>query len=412
MFPWPAHAPADPTPRQRGRVPYARWHSRVRSLPEFAGELPAAALAEEIDTPGKDRVRALLTVAGNPVCSTPNADRLDRALEQLDFMVSVDLYVNETTRHADLILPTSAPLERPNYGMLFHANSIRNFAKWSPPVLEPPAGVRHLFDIALELAARINESERGEVEESLLQGLLQSTVGPGKACPNADPAEARQRVSKHEGPGRLLDLLLRAGRYGDRFGDDPAGLSLDSLIAAQHGIDLGPLEPRLPELLATESGAVELAPALLVDDVERLRGLLGRAPAPLVLVGRRQIRSNNSWMHNVRALAKGRDRCTLRVHPEDAEKYGVTQGSRARVRSRVGEVIVPVEVSDEMRPGVVSLPHGFGHGTPGTRLRVAASLQPGVNSNRLTDETGLDALSCNAVLNGIPVELGPAPESA
>lgn len=409
MFPWPAHAPADPTPRRRGRVPYARWHSRVRSLPEFGGELPVAALAEEIDTPGEARVRALLTVAGNPVCSTPNADRLDRALEQLEFMVSIDLYLNETTRHADLILPTSAPLERPNYGMAFHGNSIRNFAKWSPAVLEPPPGVKHSFEIALELAARVNGSDRGEVEELLLSSLLRSTVGAGKACARVDESQARELLSKKEGPERLLDLMLRAGRYGDRFGEDPEGLSLDTLVSARHGIDLGALEPRLPEMLATESGQVELAPQLLVDDVERLRTLLRRPPAPLVLVGRRQLRSNNSWMHNLRALAKGRERCTLLVHPEDAEKHGVADGGNARVRSRVGSVVVPVETSDEMRPGVVSLPHGFGHGDPRIRLRVAAELQPGVNSNRLTDETGLDALSCNAVLNGIPVELGPAP---
>ena len=207
----------------------------------------------------------------------------------------------------------------------------------------------------------------------------------------------------------MLDLLLRSGRYGDRFRDDGAGLSLDALISSTHGVDLGPLEPRLPEMLATESGKVELAPELLVGDVPRLREALDRSPAPLVLIGRRQMRTNNSWMHNLPALAKGKQRCTLLVHPDDARKHGLASGGRARVRSRVGEVVAPVEISEDMRPGVVSLPHGFGHDLPGVRLRVAVEKQPGVNSNILTDETALDVLSGNAILNGIPVELEPAP---
>lgn len=408
MFPWPAHDPADPTPRRKGHVPYARWKSRVRGLPEFGGELPVATLAEEIDTQGEGRVRALLTVAGNPVCSTPNADRLDAALEQLDFMVSIDIYVNETTRHADVILPTTAPLERNNYDLAFHGLSVHNHAKWSPPVLEPPPGVKPLWEIGLEIAGRMNGADRGAVEELLLGGLLAATVGPERSCSEVDEAAAREKLAKFDGPARMLDLMLRAGRYGDRFRDDGKGLSLQKLIDSVHGIDLGPLQPRLVPRLATESGKVELAPQLLVEDVARLRELLHRETSPLVLIGRRQIRTNNSWMHNVPALAKGKDRCTLLIHPEDAARVGVSSGGRARVRSRVGEVEAPVEVSDEMRPGVVSLPHGFGHDVPGARLRVAAAKQPGVNSNRLTDETGLDALSCNAILNGIPVEVAPA----
>jgi anaerobic selenocysteine-containing dehydrogenase len=405
MLPWTAHEPADPTPRRRGHLPYARWRSRVRGLPEFGGELPVAALAEEIDTPGDARVRALLTLAGNPVCSTPNAERLDRALGQLDFMVSIDLYLNETTRHADVILPTTAPLERVNYDMVFHGFSVHQHAKWSPQVLTPPPGVKPLWDIALEIAGRMNGVEGAAVEELLLDGLLKSAVGPGTACPDVDAATAREKLAKFDGPSRLLDLMLRAGRYGDRFRDAGDGLSLQALIDAEHGIDLGALESRLVDKLATESGKIELAPSLLVEDVGRLRRLLDRQPAPLVLIGRRQIRTNNSWMHNVPALAKGRDRCTLLIHPDDAARLGVAAGGRARVRSRVGEVQVPVEISEDMRPGVVSLPHGFGHDVPGVRLHVAAKRQPGVNSNRLTDETGLDALSCNAVLNGIPVEV-------
>jgi len=408
MFPWPAHAAADPRPTRTGRVPYARWHSRVRGLPEFGGELPVATLAEEIDTPGEGRVRALVTVAGNPALSTPNAARLERALDSLDFMVSVDVYCNETTRHADVILPTTTALERTNYDLVFHGLSVHNFAKWSPRVLEPPPGVKGLWEISTELAARLNGVDRAAVEELALAGLLRSTIGEGKACPEVTEAEARERLGKWEGPERLLDLMLRAGRYGNRFNEGSTGLSLDALITSEHGVDLGPLEPRLPEILATASGKIELAPELMVADVERLRATLSARPAPLVLVGRRQMRTNNSWMHNVPALAKGRPRCALLVHPEDAARLGVADGGRALVRSRVGEVVAPVEVSDEIMPGVVSLPHGFGHGQPGARLQVAARLQPGVNSNRLSDETDLDVLSGNAVLNGIPVEVAPA----
>ena len=405
MFPWPAHDPADPTPRRKGHVPHARWKSRVRQAPEFGGELPVATLAEEIETPGDGQVRALLTVAGNPVLSTPNAARLDKALESLDFMVSVDIYLNETTRHADVILPTTAPLERSNYDMVFHGMSVRNHAKYSPPVLDPPPGVRPLFEVALEIAGRINGATRADVEELLLSSLLSKVVGPGSVCPDVDETRAREILAKWEGPERLLDLMLRAGRYGDRFREDGEGLTLERLIASVHGIDLGALEPRLVERLATESGHVELAHPLLVEDVERLRGLLDRDTEPLVLIGRRQMRTNNSWMHNVPHLAKGKNRCTLLVHPDDAERHGLEHGGRARVRSRVGEVVAPVEVSDEMRPGVVSLPHGFGHDMPGARLSVAAAQQPGVNSNVLTDEYGLDTLSGNAILNGIPVEV-------
>lgn len=413
MFPWPAHTPADASAGRRGNVPYARWHSRVRGLPEFAGELPIAALAEEIDTPGEGKVRALLTVAGNPVLSTPNSDRLENALGELDFIVSIDIYLNETTRHADIILPTTTALERTNYDMVFHGLSVRNHAKWSPAVLEAPGGVRDLFDIATDLAGAMSGADGAAAREVMLSSMLGATVGRG-ACAGIDEARARDRLGKWSGAEQLLDLMLRTGRYGDQFKDEPGdGLSLDALIEAKHGVDLGPLEPRLPEMLATESGKVELAPELFVADVERLRQSLAASAPDLVLVGRRHVRSNNSWMHNVRALAKGPNRCTLLVSPQDAAKYGVVDGARARIRSRVGEVEAPVEVTDTMMPGVVSLPHGFGHAAPPTgslpRLAIAGSLQPGVNSNRLTDETGLDALSCNAILNGIPVEIEAIP---
>jgi anaerobic selenocysteine-containing dehydrogenase len=408
LFPRPAHFPADDKPKRVGRLPYGRWKSHVRGLPEFAGELPVAALAEEIDSAGEQRVRALVTIAGNPILSTPNGTRLAKAIEGLEFMVSVDIYQNETTRLADVILPTTTPNERTNYDLVFHAFSVRNHAKWSPQALPKPEGAKHGWEILLEIAARVNGAKPEQLDELMFAGLLGSTVGkPGTACEGISEADARAMLGAEAGPERLVDLMLRAGPYGDRFDDAASGLSLAKLAAAEHGVDLGPLASRLPAMLATESRAVELAPELLVADVERLRGAMHERDAGFVLIGRRHLRSNNSWFHNLPALAKGRERCTLLVHPDDANALGLGAGSRARVRSRVGVVEAPVEISDVMMRGVVSLPHGFGHDAPGAKLDVAAQ-RPGVNSNLLSDETLIDALSCNAVLNGIPVEISAA----
>ena len=418
LFPLPAHVRADERAegsarearggRKPSRVPYARWKSRVRGLPEFGGELPVATLAEEIDSAGEQRLRALVTFAGNPVLSTPNGARLAKAIEQLDFVVAVDIYRNETTRMADVILPTTAPLERTNYDMIFHGFSVRNVAKWSPAALPKPADAKHGWEVLLEIGARVNGVKPADLDALLLSGLLASAVGkPSTACAHVSHEEARAKLGDEIGPERLLDLLLRAGAYGDRFDDAAPGLSLAKLRAAEHGVDLGPLASRLPAMLATESGKIELAPDLLVADVARLRASLADRRDGFVLIGRRHLRSNNSWFHNLPALAKGKERCTLLVHPDDARAIGLAADGRARVRSRVGEVEAPVETSDAMRRGVVSLPHGFGHDAAGAQLGVAAT-RPGVNSNLLTDETLLDALSCNAVLNGIPVEIAPA----
>ncbi len=410
MFPRPATSRAAETAVGSGRVPFARWRSSVRGLPEAFGELPVAALAEEIDAAGEARLRALVTVAGNPVLSSPNGGRLARALESLEFMVSVDLYLNETTRFADLILPPTTPLERSNYAAVFYGLAVRNVAKFSPRAVEPPADSREQWEILAELAGRVNGADGAAVDELVFSHLLESAIGPGSGCPGVGEAEARAALGTRRGPERIVDLMLRAGPYGDRFEPGREGLSLARLREAEHGIDLGPLEPRLPGVLATASGRVELAPDLLVADVprlgERLRELAAPEGGAMLLVGRRHLRSNNSWMGNLHALAKGRERCTLLVHPQDALRLGLAQGGRARVRSRVGEVEAPVAVSDEMMPGVVSLPHGFGHDAPGARLRVARA-HAGVCSNLLTDEASLDALSGNGVLNGIPVDIAP-----
>ena len=413
MFPRSATSPGVDRSGPGKPVDHARWRSSVRDLPESFGEFPVAALSEEIDSAGEDRIRALVTVAGNPVLSTPNSGRLAKALEALDFMVSVDFYINETTRFADVILPPTSPLERGHYDLAFSGLAVRNVAKYSPPALEPPTDGMEQWRILAEIAGGLGGVSAEVVDELVFDSVLGTCVGsPKTACPDITPEHARELLGDVPGPERILDAMLRAGPYGDRFVPGSDGINLERLKAAPHGIDLGALAPRIPDLLTTPSGAIELAPPLLTDDVARLREALaandaGSAEAGLLLVGRRHVRSNNSWMHNLESLAKGRDRCTLLVHPEDARRFGLAGGQLARVRSRVGELTAPVVLSDEMMRGVVSLPHGYGHDAPGTRMRVATA-QAGVNSNLLSDEHEIDTLSGNAVLNGVRVEIAPA----
>lgn len=348
---------------------HGRYRSRVRGLPEFSGELPCVGLADEIETPGVGQVRALVTHAGNPALSLPNAARLERALGSLDFMVSIDLYLNETTRHADLVLPPTGHLERDHYGLLFHALAVRNTAKYSAPVFAKPAGARHGWEILM----------------GVLEAHGRHTGGPRRWLQGA-----QARAFGVLRPERLLDGLLRAG---------PHRLSLAKLKAAPNGVDLGPLEAgRLAGV------QVDLAQGVFLDDLERLAATLS-APVPaLVLIGRRSLRSNNSWMHNSARLVKGPLRCTLRVHPTDAAARGLRTGDVARVHNAVGALEAPVEISDEVMPGVVSLPHGWGHDAPGARLSVAAT-RPGVNVNRVVDDRVIDPVSGTGVLNGVPVEV-------
>jgi anaerobic selenocysteine-containing dehydrogenase len=399
----------------RGRgVTFGRWTSRVRGLPEVYGELPVVCLAEEIDTPGEGQVRALITIAGNPGLSTPNSERLSRAMAGLDFMVSLDVYVNETTRHADVILPGPTPLEHAHYDLAFYQLAVRNIANFSPPVLPPDPSVHQEWETLLRLTAIVTgqgaNADVGAIDEIVAAEAVRREV-TRSAGPVAgrDPEEILAALTARRGPERLLDLLLRAGPYGDAFGARPDGLTLAALEATPHGIDLGPLEPRIPEVLRTASGRIELAPEAIVADVARLRAALDRERnGGMVLIGRRQLRSNNSWMHNLAPLVKGKTGCTAHVHPDDAARIGLVDGAPARVRSRVGEIEVQVEVTDAVMPGVVSIPHGWGHDLDGIRMSVALA-HPGSNSNALADETLIDPLSGNAVLNGIPVELAPAP---
>ena len=391
-------------------VRFGRWTSRVRGLAEYYGELPVSVLAEEIDTPGEGQVRALITAAGNPIVSTPNSDRLERAVRGLDFMLSIDIYVNETTRHADVILPAPQPLEKSHYDAALYQLSIRNIANYSPAVLERQGPAE--WEIYMRLAGIIaGQGPNGDVDafdDMVIQTLIQREVGAeGSRVHGRDPDELLEALEPRRGPERVLDFLIRTGPYGDGFGSDPEGLTLEVLERNPHGIDLGPLSPRIPEVLRTPSGKVELAPESIVGDVDRLRAALARERnGELVLIGRRQLRSNNSWMHNLPALVKGKDSCTLHIHPDDAERLGLGDGEVALVRSAAGSVEAPVEVTDGIMPGVVSIPHGWGHDADGVRMRVA-STHAGVNSNVLADESQVEPLSGNAVLNGIPVDVAP-----
>jgi len=371
MFATPAADLVALASRTGNRGHFGRWRSRVRGLPEFGGELPAATLAEEIDTPGKGRIRALVTFAGNPVLSTPNGARLDRALAGLEYMVSIDLYRNETTRHANLILPTSFGFERDHYDLAFYALAVRNAARYAKPFRPPPPGVRGDFRVLLDLALAVRRQGGGR---------------PGWAL------GAWLRAARMLGERRLLDLLLRFG---------PHRLSLRKLEQSPHGIDLGPLRPQLPARLGGRR--LRLAPDVFLRDLDRLASVLTKpATNGLVLIGRRALRSNNSWMHNSLRLVKGPPGCVLLMHPADAAVRGLKKGESARVESRVGSVEVPVEVTGDVMPGVVSLPHGWGHVRDGAALSVAAA-HAGASLNDLTDEQSLDALSGNAAFNGVPV---------
>lgn len=390
----------------KGRgVVTGRWQSRVSRAPEVYGELPMNCLAEEIETPGPGQIRAAITIASNPVLSAPNGPRLSAALDQLDFMVSMDIYLNETTRHADVILPGVSPLEDSHYDTAFPIFSYRNHARYSQPVQPVPAGMQPEWRTMLRITAILKGLGAGADLDALDDELLAEDV---RRVAGEHTEAVLKALSGFKGPERLLDLSLRMGPYGDRFGLKPEGINLHKLIAAPSGIDLGPLKPRIPEVLRTPSGKVELAPPMLIADVERARQALAEPAQDIVIVGRRHVRSNNSWMHNLPLLAKGPFRCTAMVHPADAQRLGLVDGGTARITGKSGQAIdAQVEVTDEMMPGVISVPHGWGHDLADTRMSVAAQ-RPGVNLNAVLDESLLDPLSGNAVLGGVPVVVAPA----
>jgi anaerobic selenocysteine-containing dehydrogenase len=323
-------------------------------------------------------------------------------------VLSVDIYVNETTRHAGVILPAPEPLEKAHYDLAFYQLSARNIANYSPPVFqrEGPAEWEVFLRLAGVIAGQGPNADVELFDEMVIQTLIQREVG-NAASPIAgrEPAELLEALEPRRGPERVLDFMLRSGPYGDGFGSDPEGLTHDLLEQSPHGIDLGPLEPRLPEVLRTASGRIELAPEPIVADLDRLRAAMARERnGGMVLIGRRQLRSNNSWMHNLPALVKGKESCTLHIHPDDAERLGLADGEPARITSAAGSLDAPVETTEDIMPGVVSIPHGWGHGAHGARMGVASE-HAGVNTNVLADESQVDPMSGNAVLNGIPVAI-------
>ncbi|MFD3944039.1 molybdopterin oxidoreductase family protein [Streptomyces sp. NPDC058579] len=407
LFPLSATAPA-PRPAGPGKgFALGRWTSRVSGHPEAKGELPMAALAEEIETEGATeddgRIRAVITLAANPVLSAPDGLRLDRALGTLDFMVAVDPYLNETTRHADVVLPPPPPSRSAHFDFAFNGFAVRNQARFTPAAVPLEEGRMDECEIHARLVLAVSGmlgAPPSAVDELAIDATLAKAVTqPHSPVHGADPKAVAAGLSGATGPERRLDLMLRLGPYD---------LTLDDLLAAPHGIDLGPLKPRLPGLLKTRSGRVELLPDPIAADLPRLRAALDAEPGGLVLVGRRHLRSNNSWLHNAPSLNSGSNRCTLQVHPADADRLGLADGKPARIAAEGGALEVEVEITDAVRSGVVSLPHGWGHDRSGTRLAVAAA-RPGVNVNQLLDGSRLDPLSGTAVLNGFPVELAPLP---
>ncbi|GHS83638.1 dehydrogenase [Pseudomonas sp. PAGU 2196] len=349
------------------------WQSRVSGLPEYAGELPVAALAEEMLTPGDGQVRALVTVAGNPVLSTPNGRQLDEALEGLEFMLSIDLYINESTRHADLILPSTSALENDHYDSTFNLLAVRNVTRFNRAILVKPEGALHDWEIFVGLAKAFAERAALELKPTLP-------------------------------PAQMIDWALRKGPYGD---ESAWKLSIETLDRHPHGLDLGPLGANLQARLRTASQAIEAAPQVLLDDLARLARQAPLAAGALLLIGRRHVRSNNSWMHNFHRLVKGKPRHQLLMHPDDLLQRQLQDGQRVRIRSRTGTLEVEVQACTDMMPGVVSLPHGYGHARQGVHLQVAQG-QPGVSANDLTDERLRDQVSGNAALNGVPVHVEAA----
>ena len=381
MFTLPAFDPITAPEGLAPRGSYARWTSRVRKLPEFGGELPVVALAEEILIEGPGQVKGLVTLAGNPVLSTPNGQKLDRALESLEFMAAIDFYINETTRHAHIILPPTSPLERGHYDLAFHLLGVRNIAKFSPALFQPVSDARHDWEILLALQMRMEGD-----------GLFRRLKG--------------KLIGRFFGPNRLIDLGLRFGPYGAKLNPFSRGLSLRKLMKAEHGIDLGPLKPCLPGRLRTADKQIKLAPDVLVKDVDRVKAKFIdsalNANGHLLLIGRRDLRSNNSWLHNSERLVKGKPQCTLLINRIDAAQRGLLSGQEVVVHSKIGTVVLPIELCDDIMPGVVSIPHGWGHDRSGVQQAVAQQ-HSGASINDLTDSQLIDALCGTAAFNGTPV---------
>jgi anaerobic selenocysteine-containing dehydrogenase len=412
MFTTPAAPLTAAIPRRKG-YQIGRWKSRVSGQPEVDGMIPSSAMGEEMLTPGAGQVRAMILLMTNPVRSAANSAQLEEAFAGLDFLVSIDFYINETSRFAHIILPTPSPVEQPNYEIGLYNLSVRNVAKWSWPAQPTPSDAPESWQVLLNLTSRLMGVE-GATEKAaddlIFRKLAEGVVAQHKIS-GLTVDEILTKLEGKIGPERTIDLLLRVGPYGDAFDRKPDGLTLEKLKSAEHGIDLGPLQPQLPEILSTISGKIELAPAVMLDDLPRLRIEMQKSGAGMTLIGRRDLRGSNSFMHNLPALVKGRDRCTLQISPFDAHRIGLKNGSAARISSRVGSVVVPVEITDDLMPGVASLPHGWGHDAPDSQLHVAKE-HAGVNTNFLTDDRAYDEASGTAVLFGTPVKVEPVVHAA
>lgn len=411
MFPKPAHIPEKAGTR-KGFVT-GRWKSRVSGAPEIGGEIPVSVMAEEIETPGQGQIKALVTVAGNPIVAIPESERVDRAIEGLDFMVSVDFYINETTRHADVILPPSSPLCHGHYDFVFHGFAVRNGAVYSQPVIEKNADEMDKWEIlaklALIAAGNGPEADPSDLAENMVNGLAEAAI---KAIGGEKSGIKREMLTSQltgaTGPEKILDFLLKVGPYGDGFGMKQGGLSLKKLLESPQGIDLGSLTPRLDSVLATPDGKIDLMPEIIENEIKILCDWASgfrNFESDLLLIGRRHLRTNNSWFHNLPSMTKANP-CDLMVNPEDAARLGLVDKGNVEVESETGKITVPVSVSDRIMKGVVSLPHGWGHNMEGARLFNALKT-PGVNTNRITPNR-FDPLCGNAVLNGIPVKVRTA----
>ena len=353
--------------------------TRVKKLPDFNGDYPVVAMADEMLVTGEGQLKGFINVAGNPVLSTPNGEKLDKALAQLEFMVSVDPMINETSRHAHIILPPVSPLEREHYDLTFNGFAVHNVAKYSPALFAKKPNEKHDWEITLELAKRLNK--------------------------NAPMATKIERwLTKVLGPKFLLGQGLKRGPYPQ--------VSLKTLMKSPHGIDLGPLQSMLPQGLKHKDKQIHLNVDFYQADLDRVKDMMQQYnDSQILLIGRRHVRSNNSWLHNSQRLVKGKSRCTLMLHPETAKVQGIEQGQKVRVTSRVGSVNIEAEITDELMPGVVSIPHGFGHGRKGVKQKIAQA-HGGVSVNDLTDDTLIDQLCGNAAVNGVPVMLEAIEENS
>ncbi|MBB3047622.1 anaerobic selenocysteine-containing dehydrogenase [Litorivivens lipolytica] len=406
MFPQAATELPPPAEPVQSEVGHGRFKTRVRGFPEYMGMMPASLMAEELAYQGDDKARALITVAGNPVLSVPNGEAIREAMQGLELIVALDFYINETTSLADYILPSTSQLEHSNYDFLFQTTAVRNFARYSPQIFEPDSDARHQYEIMTELVARINGMAADDLHAMMVEGLAAQIASSPKFT-GLDAEKIKTATSEHSGPERLLDMMLRAGPHGDGF-EQGEGWNLQKIKAAEHGVDFGPLQPRLPDLLQTPDKRLNIAPALITDDVERLTAAMQTANSGFRLIGRRHIRDMNSWLHNINQYVRGKNRCTLLVHPDDAESLGLSEGGHAIVSGAGRSATVEVEISDSMMPGVVSLPHGFGHRFSDTGQSTAREKSPGVSCNDLIDWTVLDVPSGTSVVNGAKIEVRAA----